>query len=83
MLLENRKVSKIFYVGHSMGTYIASYFVNTYPQFIKGYINITGMVNIWYTGILTFIRTMVISLGFGVNSYRNARLRLANNDEYR
>ena len=83
MLLENRKVGKIFYVGHSMGSYIASYFINTYPQYIKGYINITGIVNMWYTGILTFIRTVVIESGFGVTPYRNARLRLANNDEYR
>ena len=83
LLIHELKVSKFIYVGHSLGSILAGYFINHYPQYVKGYINITGIVNIWYVGLMTFYRVTVGKYGFGVGPNRNALFRLLNKDEYR
>jgi pimeloyl-ACP methyl ester carboxylesterase len=80
MLLHHLQVSRIIYVGHSLGSILAGYFINKYPQYVRGYVNVTGIVNLWYTGLLTFYRTVVANYGFNKGPSRNSMLRLLDKD---
>lgn len=42
-----------------MGSIFASYFITKYADLVEGYINITGIVDDWYVGLLTFFQTTV------------------------
>lgn len=81
--MESRKVDKMIFCGHSMGSIFASYFITKYPQYVKGYINITGIVNYWYVGLMTFYRFVIGAYGFGPGPNKNAMLRVLNKDSYR
>lgn len=71
MILKERKASKVIYCGHSMGSIFASYFIYNHPEIVKGYINVTGIVNQWYVGLLTFYRTTAFAYGFGRGPQHN------------
>jgi len=75
-ILSDRKVSKIIYIGHSMGSIFASFFINRYPEVILGYVNVTGIVNQWYTGLLTFYRNTCGAYGFGKGPNQVSMIRL-------
>lgn len=66
-----------------MGSIYASYFINKYPDIVRGYINITGIVNQWYCGLLTFYRHTAAAHGFGKGPQQASMLRLLNKNEYR
>lgn len=80
LVLEQRKVDKIIFCGHSLGSIFASYFINNYPEVVAGYINITGIVNQWYVGLLTFYRTTAVEYGFSKGPNHKSMIRLLNND---
>lgn len=61
-----------------MGSILGSYFINRYPEIISGYVNITGIVNYWYIGLLTFYRNVVSGYGFGPGPNHSAMMRLLN-----
>ena len=82
-IIKIRNLRKIIFCGHSMGSILASYFINRYPQYVEGYINITGIVNIWYTGLLTFYRVTLAAYGFNKGPNKKALLRLLNKNEFR
>lgn len=48
-----------------MGSIFGGYFINRYPEIVAGYVNITGIVNMWYIGLLTFYKNVVSKYGFG------------------
>ena len=79
-IMKTRNIHKIVFCGHSMGSIFASYLVNKYPEYIQGYINITGIANIWYTGLLTFYRVTLAAYGFNKGPNKKALLRLLNKD---
>lgn len=83
MLLKERNVAKIFLVGHSLGSIFASYFINHHSEYVKGYVNITGIINMWYVGLMTFYRTLAVQYKFSVGPNKNALMRLLNKNEYR
>lgn len=83
LILETRKASKLIYCGHSMGSIYASYFIHRYPHLVHGYINVTGIVNQWYTGLLLFYRNTAFAYGFGKGPNQASMLRLLNKNEYR
>lgn len=78
LLLEERKVAKIIYVGHSLGSIFGSYFITKHPELVCGYMNITGIVNYWYTGLLTFYRSAIFAYGFGPGPHQASMMRLLN-----
>ncbi len=53
-IIQKLGLGKIIYCGHSLGSIYASYFIEKYPEYVEGYINVTGIVNTWYTGLLAF-----------------------------
>lgn len=76
-------MGKIIYCGHSMGSIYASYFINRYPEIVAGYINVTGIVNQWYLGLLTFYRCTSAAYGFGKGPNHVSMIRLLNKNEFR
>jgi len=76
-------VAKIIFVGHSMGSIFGGYFINRHPELIAGYVNITGIVNCWYTGLLTFYRSAIAAYGFGYGPNQASLMRLLNKNEFR
>lgn len=54
-----------------MGSIFGSYFIYNHPSVVKGYINVTGIVNQWYVGLLTFYRTTAYRYGFGRGPYHD------------
>lgn len=78
MVLEDRKVTRLVYCGHSMGSIFASYFINKYADIVHGYINVTGIVNQWYIGLLVFYRFTSAAYGFGKGPNQAAMIRLLN-----
>lgn len=61
-----------------MGSIFASYFITKHPEVVQGYINITGIVNYWYTGLLTFYRTASVAYGFNRGPNYASMIRLLN-----
>jgi pimeloyl-ACP methyl ester carboxylesterase len=59
--MRKLELSKIIICGHSLGSIFSSYFITHYGEFVEGYINITGIVDLWYTGLMTFFNTVVTS----------------------
>jgi hypothetical protein len=45
--------------------------------------NVTGIVNYWYVGLLTFYRNTVVTYGFGPGPHHIAMMRLLNKNEFR
>ncbi len=66
-----------------MGSIFASYFITKYPQVVKGYINVTGIVNQWYRGLLTFYKTVIAAYGFGRGPNHEKMIKLLNQDQFR
>jgi U1 small nuclear ribonucleoprotein C len=77
-VLEQRRVSKIVYVGHSMGSIFGGYFISKHPEMVVGYVNVTGIVNYWYVGLMTFYRNLIVTYGFGPGTHHSAMMRLLN-----
>ena len=67
------KLSKIIICGHSLGSIFSSYFITKYPQYVEGYINITGIVDLWYTGLMTFFNTVITSYEYNSQEWRNLK----------
>ena len=63
-LLKYLKVTKVILCAHSLGSIYSSYFISRHPEVVEGYINITGIVNLWYTGLMTFFQTVVTEYGY-------------------
>ena len=63
-LLAHLKIPKIILCAHSMGSIFSSYFITKYSDVVEGYINITGIVDDWYVGLLTFFQTTVAEHGY-------------------
>lgn len=83
LVLDRLKVAQVVVCGHSMGSIFSGYLFDAYPQYFRGYINVTGIVNYWYIGLKTFYRYTVAKYGFSSGPNRNSLLRLLNKDEYR
>jgi pimeloyl-ACP methyl ester carboxylesterase len=62
-LMRKRSVDRIVFCGHSMGSIFMVSFITHYPQYIDGVVSITGIVDTWYIGLLTFYNAMVVSNG--------------------
>ena len=80
-ILNILKIQKIVAVGHSMGSFIWSWFLKTHPERVSGFVSVAGLVDMWYVGLLTFYNQIVVSNGFnkpGVDIQK-----LAQNDEFR
>jgi pimeloyl-ACP methyl ester carboxylesterase len=58
-LLAELQVRRVILCAHSLGSIFSSYFITHFPQCVAGYINITGIVDHWYTGLLTFVQTCI------------------------
>ena len=82
MVLGELNVAQVVLCGHSMGSILGGYIMDVYPQFFRGYINITGIVNYWYVGLKTFYLNVVLKYGF-IGPKGNAMIRLLNKEEYR
>ena len=67
------KLSKIIICGHSLGSIFSSYFITKYPQYVEGYINITGIVDLWYTGLMTFFNTVITSYEYNSQEWRHLK----------
>lgn len=78
MVLEERKASKLIYCGHSMGSIFGGYFLNRYPDIVHGYVNVTGIVNQWYIGLMVFYRCTSAAYGFGRGPNQASMIRLLN-----
>lgn len=76
LVLAQRKVPRIIYIGHSMGSIFASFFIHRYPEVVQGYVNVTGIVNQWYLGLLTFYRNTTAAYGFGKGPKQASMIRL-------
>lgn len=59
-ILKKLGINKVILCAHSLGSIFCSYFITKYPQSVEGYINITGIVDHWYPGLLTFYQTVVL-----------------------
>ena len=66
------------FIGHSMGSIFGSYFISKNRDMVKGYVNVTGIVNIWYTGLLTFYRVAAGAYGFNRGPNHASMIRLLN-----
>ena len=80
MVLNELRVAQVVLCGHSMGSIFFGYLYDAYPQYFRGYINITGIVNYWFVGLTTFYINTVAAYGFNWGPNRNALLRLLNKD---
>jgi len=58
-LMKFLLISKIILCGHSLGSIFGTYFITKNSHLVEGYINITGIVDHWYTGLLTFFQTVI------------------------
>lgn len=73
-LMRVLSIPKIILCGHSLGNIFGTYFVTKHPHLFEGYINITGIVDHWYTGLLTFFQTVVTEHGYNSKEWRDKRL---------
>ena len=80
LVLNELNVPQVVLCGHSMGSIFFGYLFSVYPQYFRGYINITGIVNYWYVGLKTFYRNVIAAYGYNGGPNRNALLRLLNKD---
>ena len=72
--MRHLKVGRVVLCAHSLGSIYSSYFITKYPQFVEGYINITGIVDHWYTGLLTFFQTVITEFGYNSAEWRARKL---------
>ena len=63
-LLRHLEISSVILCTHSMGSIFSSYFITYHPKYVRGYINITGIVDQWYVGLLTFFNAAVTHYGY-------------------
>ena len=63
IMLKLRLV-KIIICAHSLGSIFCSHFITKWNAQVEGYINITGIVDLWYTGLLTFFNTVITLEGY-------------------
>lgn len=61
-----------------MGSIFGSYFINKNLDIVKGYMNVTGIVNQWYVGLLTFYRFTSAAYGFNRGPNHASMIRLLN-----
>ena len=73
-LLQHLKIPKVVLCTHSMGSIFSSYFITHYPAFVQGYVNITGIVDHWYVGLLTFVQVCITKYGYNSQEWRDKRL---------
>lgn len=64
-----------------MGSIFSSYLITNYPQIVSGYINITGIVDHWYVGLMTFFRSAIAEHELNDEEWR--RRKLYDDDNYR
>ena len=57
-LMKSRGVPKIVFCGHSMGSMVMIHFATHHPEYLDGTINITGLADTWYIGLMTFYNTI-------------------------
>ena len=57
-------VGRVILCAHSLGSIFASYFITHHAEWVEGYVNVTGIVDLWYTGLLTFYQTTVAEWGY-------------------
>jgi hypothetical protein len=60
--------------SHSLGAIFSSYFITKYPHVVEGYINITGIVDHWYVGLMTFFWIVVGKHGYNSQEWRDKQL---------
>lgn len=58
-LLKSLNISKVIIVAHSLGSIFCTYFIPRYSDVVEGYVNVTGIVDNWYTGLMTFYLTAI------------------------
>lgn len=63
-LLKKLQIPKVILCAHSLGSIFSTYFITNYPHFVSGYINVTGIVDHWYVGLMTFYRSSIGEHGF-------------------
>ena len=73
-LLKKLGISKIILCAHSLGSIFCSYFITKHPEIVKGYINITGIVDHWYVGLITFFYNSVALFGYNSKEWREKKL---------
>jgi len=79
-LIKKLGVKKIIYCGHSLGSIYGSYFISHFPQYVEGYINVTGIVNIWYTGLLSFFWKAIGQWNFNNPENKHKLLNFSNDE---
>jgi pimeloyl-ACP methyl ester carboxylesterase len=73
-LIKYLNVSKVILCAHSLGSIFSSYFITKYPNYVEGYINITGIVDHWYTGLMTFFQTVITENNYNSQEWRGKNL---------
>jgi pimeloyl-ACP methyl ester carboxylesterase len=73
-LMKALHVQKAIFCAHSLGSMFCSYFITHHPQYVEGYINVTGMVDYWSTGILVFFQTTFTEHGYNSAEWRAKKL---------
>jgi pimeloyl-ACP methyl ester carboxylesterase len=73
-LLGVLKVKKVLLCAHSLGSIFSTYFITHHLPYVEGYVNITGNIDQWYTGIMTFFQTCVTGHGYNSAEWRSKRL---------
>lgn len=77
-LINKLGLKKIIYCGHSLGSIYASYFISHFPEYIEGYINVTGIANMWYTGLLLFFWRSIAQWNFNNPQNREKMFKFSN-----
>jgi pimeloyl-ACP methyl ester carboxylesterase len=62
-LLDYLKVGKFLICGHSMGSIFMPFLNAAAPKRVIGLISITGIVDYWYIGLVSFYTLAVTQLG--------------------
>jgi pimeloyl-ACP methyl ester carboxylesterase len=68
--MKRLNLQKIIICAHSLGSIFCSYFITKYPEAVKGYINITGIVDHWYIGLMTFFKLTISINDFNSKEWR-------------
>ncbi len=60
--------------AHSLGSIFSTYLITKHPYLISGYINVTGIVDHWYVGLMTFFRSSIAEHGLNSREWREKKL---------
>ena len=47
-----------------MGMILGIYVLHAYPEYFRGFVNVSGLVNYWYHGLWIFFRSLLVCYGF-------------------